>query len=115
MLNQLIKTIALSAAVISADFACAASEYEIDQRDPKFQAAMEHLSNAQAALSLAQIELKKAKASHPLPGLDVPRMTSALSPVEATLQVLLTPEQKRLKHQTVKPDGMFFTPTQHGE
>lgn len=115
MPKQLFKIIALCAAVTSADFACAASDYQIDQRDPKFQVAMEHLSNAQAALSVAQAELNKAKASHPLPGLDVRRMTSALSPVEATLQVLLTPEQKRLKHQTITPDGLYFTPTQHGE
>lgn len=115
MPNQLFKIIALFAALASGDFACAANDYLIDQRDPKYQVAMEHLSNAQTALSVAQAELQKAKASHPLPGLDVRRMSSALSPVEATLQVLLTPEQKRLKHQTVTPDGLYFTPTQHGE
>lgn len=107
--------IALCAVLTCAGSAFAESAYVIDQRDPKFQSAMEHISNAKTALSVAQAELNLAKASHPLPGLDVRRMTSALSPVEATLQVLLTPEHKRLKHQTVTPDGLYFTQTQLGE
>lgn len=115
MPNPFFKIIAISALVTGANFACAESDYVIDQRDPKFQTAMEHLSSAQTALSVAQAEIKLAKASHPLPGLDVNRMSSALRPVEATLKVLLTPEQKRLKHQTVTPDGLFFTPTKLGD
>lgn len=92
-----------------------ASDYAIDQRDPAYQAATEHLANAARALSVAQAELKKAEANHPLPGLDLVRMLSQIKPVEETISVILAPELKRYEYQTVAPDGLFFTPTRAGE
>lgn len=83
--------------------------YVIDQRDPKYQTAIEHLASAAQALRLAQDELKKAEASHPLPGLDLVRMLSQVRPVEETITVILRPEQKRLRYQELTPDGQFFT------
>ena len=96
--------------------ALADDPYVIDQRDPRYQLAIEHLSNAARALSLAQDELKKAEANHPLPGLDLVRMLSQLRPVEETINVILVPERKRLRYRTLTPDGQFFfTPTRFGE
>lgn len=92
-----------------------ASEHLIDQRDPKYQIATEHLANAASALAVAQAELKKAEANHPLPGLDLVRMLSQIKPVEETINVILAPERKRYKFQTITPNGLFFTPTRVGE
>src|SRR5690606_16874237 len=89
------------AALLASMPALADDPYVIDQRDPRYQVAMEHLSNAARALSLAQDELKKAEASHPLPGLDLVRMLSQLRPVEETINVILVPERKRLRYQTL--------------
>lgn len=92
---------------IAADYA--GDSYVIDQRDPKYQVAIEHLARASQALRLAQDELKEAEASHPLPGLDLVRILSQVRPVEETLNVVLRPEQKRLQYQQLTPDGQFFT------
>ena len=92
-----------------------ASDYVIDQRNPKYQKAIEHLSNAAQALAMAKAELQKAEASHPLPGLDLARMQSEIVPMEDTLRVILAPERKRYEFQTITPNGIFFTPTRVGE
>lgn len=94
---------------------CANDSYAIDQRDPKYQLAIEHVSNAANALTVATEELRRAEASHPLPGLDLIQMMSRIRPVEDTLRVLLVPEQKRQKFQTAEPDGIFFTPYPVGD
>jgi GH35 family endo-1,4-beta-xylanase len=91
------------------------AEHVIDQRDRKYQIATEHLANAARALAVAQAELKKAEASHPLPGLDLVRMLSQIKPVEETINVILAPERKRYEFQTITPDGTFFTPTRAGD
>jgi len=89
--------------------------YVIDQRDPHYQTAQEHLSRAAQALRLAQTELKNAEANHPLPGLDLVRMLSQIRPVEETINVILVPEQKRYRYQELTPDGQFFTTPRIGE
>jgi rhodanese-related sulfurtransferase len=108
------KAVFLAICISAAAFNAAASEYAgdsyvIDQRDPKYQTAIEHLASAAQALRLAQDELKKAEASHPLPGLDLVRMLSQVRPVEETINVVLRPEKKRLRYQELTPDGQFFT------
>lgn len=105
-------SIAASSATVSV---LANDAYVIDQRDPNYQTALEHLSSAAQALRLAQQELKKAEASHPLPGLDLVRMLSQIKPVEETVNVILVPERKRFRYQELTPDGQFFTPTRFGE
>lgn len=95
--------------------AIAADPYVIDQRDPRYQAAVEHLASAAQALRLAQTELKLAEANHPLPGLDLVRMLSEVRPMEETINVILSPERKRLRYQELTPDGQYFTPTRIGE
>lgn len=115
-MSRLLKPLCFAlAAAFSATNASAYEGHSIDQRDPKYQVAIEHLANAANALAVAQAELKKAHATHPLPGLDVNRMIGSLSPAEETLRVILVPERKRLKYQTATPDGVFFTPTPIGE
>lgn len=104
------------AATLAAVPACADDPFVIDQRDSRYQVAIEHLSNAAQALSLAQLELKKAEANHPLPGLDLVQMLSQIRPVEETINVILVPERKRVRYRELTPDGQFFfTPTRIGE
>ncbi|MGF6282221.1 hypothetical protein ABH908_000294 [Pseudomonas frederiksbergensis] len=106
--------VSISAITVGAQ-ANAADSYVIDQRDPRYQAAIEHLSSAAQALRLAQTELKLAEANHPLPGLDLVRMLSQVRPMEETINVVLSPERKRLRYQELTPDGQYFTPTRIGE
>ncbi len=93
----------------------AADPYSIDQRDRRYQIAIEHISNASIALAAAKTELNKAQATYYFPGLDISQMTASLVPVEETLRVLLVPEQKRLQYQIAIPDGVFFLPTPVGD
>ena len=102
-------------AALSAGTALAADPYRIDQRDPQYQKSFEHLARASQALAVAQKELTQAQAAYQLPGLNVQQMQEQLAPLEDTLAVLLSPEKKRMKHQTLVPDGLFFTPVQSGE
>lgn len=112
--SRLIRYFLIAAALVSCA-AAQASPYLIDQRDPKFQQSHEHLARAAQALAVAQRELGLAQAAYPLPGLDYPRIRGTLTPVEDTLRVLLSPERKRHAHNTVVPDGIFFTPINTGD
>lgn len=105
----------LAALITACIGSASASDHVIDQRDKKYQKAIEHLSNAAQALALAKAELQQAEASHPLPGLDLARMQSEIVPMEDTLKVILSPERKRLEYRTIIPNGIFFTPTRVGE
>lgn len=105
---------ALTAVLISGS-ALAADPYLIDQRDPAYQKSFEHLARASQALASARKELQQAQAAYQLPGLNTQLMLDHLRPLEDTLTVLLAPEKKRMAHQTLVPDGLFFTPIQSGE
>ena len=107
--------LAAALAAICAGTALAADPYRIDQRDPKYQVSLEHLSRASQALALAGKELSKAHAAYQLPGLNIQQMLGQLRPMEDTLAVLLSPEKKRMAHQELVPDGLFFTPVQSGD
>lgn len=93
----------------------AGNPYLIDQRDPGYQKAIEHLAQASHALSIAKRELAAASGAYNLPGLNVEQMRDQLKPVEDTLKVLLSPEKKRHAQQTLVPDGLFFTPITTGD
>jgi hypothetical protein len=102
-------------AVFAVGTALAADPYQVDQRDPAYQKSFEHLARASQALAVARNELSKAQAAYQLPGLNTQQMQEQLRPVEDTLAVLLSPEKKRMAHQTLVPDGPFFTPISSGE
>lgn len=106
---------AATLAALSAGSALADDPYLIDQRNPEYQKAFEHIARASQALAVAQKELSQAQAAYPLPGLNVQLMLGQLAPVEDTLVVLLSPEKKRMAHQELVPDGLFFTPVHSGE
>ena len=106
---------AATIAVLSAGSALADNPYLIDQRNPEYQKSFEHLARASQALAVARKELSQAQAAYQLPGLNSKQMLTQLEPVEDTLSVLLSPEKKRMAHQTMVPDGLFFTPVQNGE
>lgn len=103
------------AALITSSIAQAGNPYLLDQRDPQYQRALEHLASAAQALSIARKELSLAQDAYHLPGLNVLQMQEQLVPLEDTLQVLLSPEKKRQAHQTLVPDGLFFYPIKTGE
>lgn len=107
--------IAAFVAALFTGSALAADPYLIDQRDPEYQKSFEHLARASQALSAARKELEQAQAAYQLPGLNLRQMLEQLRPMEDTMTVLLTPEKKRMAHQTLVPDGLFFTPIQSGE
>ena len=107
--------LAAAFAAIFAGTVQAADPYLLDQRDPQYQKAFEHLARASQALAMARKELSQAQAAYQLPGLNSQLMLEQLRPLEDTLTVLLSPEKKRMAHETLVPDGLFFTPIQTGE
>lgn len=100
---------------LAANTALAADAYLLDQRDPAYQKSIEHLARASQALAVARKELAKADGAYPLPGLNAQQMQEHLRPLEDTLAVLLVPEKKRMAHQMLAPDGIFFTPIKSGD
>ncbi len=100
---------------LAANNALAADAYLLDQRDPAYQKSIEHLARAAQALAVAKKELAKADGAYQLPGLNAQQMQEHLRPLEDTLAVLLAPEKKRMAHQTLAPDGIFFTPIKSGD
>jgi hypothetical protein len=82
----------------------------IDQRDPDFQMAMEHLSRARHALEVFENEMAYAQATYPLPGLDVVGLVGSVQESKETLNLLLTPEDARMRYQIIQPDGFYFKP-----
>lgn len=102
-------------AVLLSGSALAADPYLLDQRDPAYQKSFEHMARASQALATARKELEQAQAAYQLPGLNTQLMLAQMRPLEDTLTVLLTPEKKRMAHQTLVPDGLFFTPIRSGE
>lgn len=107
--------IAATLAVFTVGTAMAADPYQLDQRDPAYQKSIGHLAQASQALAVARNELSKAQAAYQLPGLNTQQMQEQLRPLEDTLAVLISPEKKRMAHQTMVPDGLFFTPLSSGE
>ena len=107
--------IAATLAVFTISTTQATDPYQLDQRNPAYQKSMEHLAQASQALAIAKLELSKAQAAYQLPGLNTQQMQDQLRPLEDTLAVLISPEKKRMAHQTVVPDGLFFTPLSSGE
>lgn len=102
--------IVLALATTAAATAVYGNPFVVDQRDPKFQAAQEHLARAAQALSVLQHELALSEEAMQLPGVDYSKLNASLSPLEDTLKVILNPEKKRHAHKTIVPDGIFFTP-----
>jgi hypothetical protein len=107
--------VAATFAALSAGSVLADNPYLLDQRSPEYQKSFEHLARASQALAVARKELSEAHAAYQLPGLNTQQMLTQLEPLEDTLTVLLSPEKKRMAHQTLVPDGLFFTPVQSGE
>jgi hypothetical protein len=82
----------------------------IDQRDPQYQKAIAHFTNALTALNTAGRELREADAHRQLPGIDIVGLLAEIQRVQDTLQLVLTPEQTRYETQQLKPDSEFFSP-----
>lgn len=83
----------------------------IDQRDPHYQKGVEHLASARQALAMAMEELRKADAEYAFPGLEIVRMLGAITPINQTLDLIITPEKRRLEIQVLEPDSVYFKPT----
>lgn len=79
-------------------------------RSAEYRKGTEHLAQANQALNRAISELKRAEAAYGFPGLDVVRMLGQIQEVNDTLRLILTPENRRLKYQTLVPDTTFFKP-----
>lgn len=80
----------------------------VDQRDAAYQVAMEHAANAQRALEKAIDELALSRTSFAFPGYEYPAITRDLELARDSLTAMLLPEQRRLRYQTLIPDGMYM-------
>ena len=80
----------------------------IEQRDAGYLAAVEHAARAQRALQVALDELAASRAMFPFPGFDYLRIEADLATAREALVPMLAPEQRRLRYQTLVPDGVYM-------
>lgn len=90
-----------------------ASAEIVNTRSEAYRTGTFHLAQANQALGRAIAELKKAEVSYEFPGLDITRMIGQIQEVELTTVQILAPERRRLKAQTLVPDGTFFHPIEN--
>ena len=108
-INQTLKNMTAGVA-ISLLCVTSATAVEVDQRDPNYQRAIEHMASASHALNVAMEELRNADAVYNLHGINIIEYLGQLQPVKKDIDMLLFPEKKRLKEQVLAPDSVFFTP-----
>jgi len=87
-----------------------ATAAEIDQRDPNYQLAIEHLADASHAIKVAIESIRNSDAAYNLHGMNIQEHLGRLQPVKKNIDMLLFPEEKRIKEQVLTPDSIFFTP-----
>lgn len=98
----------LSAALLLA--ASTASAEIVDMRSPEFRQGTEHLAQTHQAINRAIQDLKSAEKAYEFPGIDIVRMIGQLQEINETLTLILVPETRRLRYQTLVPDTTFFKP-----
>jgi RAQPRD family integrative conjugative element protein len=77
-----------------------------------YQRSMRHLQAAQQALDAARREVVRAKKIAHLPGFDYAKLESDLHSIHAHLDAYLTPLQRLDRLETLRPDSMYFSPSQ---
>ncbi|MBO9471746.1 hypothetical protein J7355_16770 [Endozoicomonas sp. G2_2] len=82
----------------------------IDQRNPLYQRAFEHLSRAQQLLANAAREVQAARTSYALPGFRYDLFLDDLQYLNGQLSPVLMPERRRLEYQTLTPSADYFVP-----
>lgn len=82
----------------------------IDQRDPRFQMSVEHLSRVVGLIEKARYEAIASARMKALPGFDYASLHSDLNRMQAELSKILLPEERRLKYQKLVPDSVYLVP-----
>ncbi|TJY57356.1 hypothetical protein E4T66_18290 [Sinimarinibacterium sp. CAU 1509] len=80
----------------------------LDQRDAGYQMALEHAANAQRALQRALDEMAQSQSLYAFPGFQYSALARELTLARDAVAVMVTPEQRRLRYQTLTPDGMYM-------
>ncbi len=79
----------------------------IDTRAPGYITAMDRTARAATALERAIAELQAAQAAFPFPGFEYRRYLADLESARRALDPMLAGEQRRLRYQTLVPDGTY--------
>lgn len=82
----------------------------IDQTAPRYARAMDATAEASQALERAIEALQQAQAHHRFEGLNYERLVLDIDRVRNALEPVLVSERRRLRYQTLQPDGVFMQP-----
>lgn len=78
------------------------------QQDLGYQSSAEHLARMAQLLERALQEAKAAEAAYALPGFSYAALRGDIQQIIEGVEPLLAPEKRRLRYQTLTPDGMYF-------
>lgn len=82
----------------------------IDQRNPLYQRAYEHMSRAQQLIANAAREVQSAQSLYRIPGLRYDLFIDDLSYLGDQLGPVLVPERRRMQYETLTPSDAYFAP-----
>lgn len=80
------------------------------QRDPRFQAGMEHLSRAAQLLDEVRVQVELARQKWQIPGFRYDLLDSDVAHIQQRLQPVLFVREKRMEYQTLIPSGDYLAP-----
>ena len=78
------------------------------QQDPRYQVSVEHMSRVSQLLRRALEESAASQKAFPVPGFAYDALQGDLQAVLEGIEPLLIPEKRRLRYQTLVPDGAYF-------
>lgn len=82
----------------------------VDQTHPRYIRFVESTREADQALRRAVEALRHAQSLHQFEGLDMNALAMEVARVQGALDPVLHAEQRRLRYQTLQPDGVFMRP-----
>lgn len=82
----------------------------LDQRNPRYQRAYEHLSRAEQLIANAAREVQAARSLYVVPGFRYDLFLDDLQYLSGQLSPVLMPEHKRLEYETLTPSADYFVP-----
>jgi hypothetical protein len=80
------------------------------QQDPAYRDSQDHLAHALILLQKAQAEAKASQQSWAFPGFRYDLLEKDLDHVQGQLDILLLPQERRLRYQQLTPDADYFKP-----
>lgn len=81
------------------------------QRTFEYQVSVERLGRVAQLLRRAQEEARASQSAFPLPGFSYELLQADMQAMLAGIEPALIPEKRRLRYQTLVPEGPYFQPS----